>query len=552
MSSASPAPSNSPRSSMPSLAAVSSLASSELEALQRALSPRWNVYLQRAAEVESRKSKTPNAFPSATQTAFLLLSHIGHVLFGGAKGGGKSSALLAGGLQHVDFPEYKGFLFRRKFTDLEQPGALIPRSHEWLTRGPGGESWARALEPHWNGDTRQWRFPGGSVLKFGYLETRADAYNYQGTEGHYFGFDEAGLMDPWCIEYVAMNARRPESSTIPILFRYSANPGGPAHEYLYEKFIVLGSVDGWVFIPSSFLDNPGLDKVDYKRQLDAIADPVLRAQMRDGDWTVRDRTNSLVPEWTDEVALESTRDVERPRFFIPYVVGDLGSRDLTDWLFGYPHFEQDLLVVEDEWTKRDPSTHEMAVALLQKSVSLWGPRFSTEAADVEDLLDVVGRLGGSPDAKRAQRLERLLGRVFGNFRPRFLSDVDWRLVQDLKPYGIHLVPTAKDDSLGARNRARGRIGRGGVAISPRAQVLLRTLKTALWNEKRTDFARNEETGHADAWAALIYFNRNASFDENPQPKPPEHVVGRSILPPSKKQELPPRLRAFDGIFGRRK
>jgi hypothetical protein len=275
----------------------------------------------------------------------------------------------------------------------------------------------------------------------------------------------------------------------------------------------------------------------------------MRAQMRDGDWTVRDRTNALVPEWTPEVEALSVAEVARPRYFLPHVVGDLGSRDLTAWLFGYPHFEQDWLVVEDELVKRDPSTHEMAVGLLEKAVGLWGRQFAGDGADVDELLDLVGRLGGSPDAKKQQRLERLLGRVFGNFRPRFRSDVDWRLVQDLKPYGIQLLPTPKDDSLGARNRARGRIGRGGVRIHPRCQVLLRTLKTALWNQKRTDFARNDEIGHADAWAALIYFNRNAAFEENPQPKSEPVVVGRGILPPTGKKELPARLRAFDGIFG---
>jgi hypothetical protein len=486
------------------------------------------------------------AFPSPTQTAFLLLDQVEEVLFGGAAGGGKSSAALAATAQYVDCPEYRSLIFRRKFTDLTQPDGLIPRSHEWWG---GSSGWRADEQPAWNGETRQWTFPGGAVLKFGYLENRTDAYNYQGAAAHCFTFEEAGLLDPWCMQFIRTRARRPRASSIPIRFRYTANPGGEAHEWLYSRFIVLGGVDGRVFVPSKAVDNPGLDHADYLRRLDAIEDPVLRAQMRDGDWTVRDRTNALVPEWTPEVEALSVAEVARPRYFLPHVVGDLGSRDLTAWLFGYPHFEQDWLVVEDELVKRDPSTHEMAVGLLEKAVGLWGRQFAGDGADVDELLDLVGRLGGSPDAKKQQRLERLLGRVFGNFRPRFRSDVDWRLVQDLKPYGIQLLPTPKDDSLGARNRARGRIGRGGVRIHPRCQVLLRTLKTALWNQKRTDFARNDEIGHADAWAALIYFNRNAAFEENPQPKSEPVVVGRGILPPTGKKELPARLRAFDGIFG---
>jgi len=52
------------------------------------------------------------------------------VLYGGAAGGGKSDALLMGALQFVDVPGYAAILFRRTFSDLALPDALIPRSHE--------------------------------------------------------------------------------------------------------------------------------------------------------------------------------------------------------------------------------------------------------------------------------------------------------------------------------------------------------------------------------------------------------------------------------------
>jgi hypothetical protein len=112
--------------------------------------------------------------------------------------------------------------------------------------------------------------PGGAVLKFGYLENRTDAYNYQGAAAHCFTFEEAGLLDPWCMQFIRTRARRPRASSIPIRFRYTANPGGEAHEWLYSRFIVLGGVDGRVFVPSKAVDNPGLDHADYLRRLDAI------------------------------------------------------------------------------------------------------------------------------------------------------------------------------------------------------------------------------------------------------------------------------------------
>ena len=51
-------------------------------------------------------------------------------LFGGAAGGGKSSALLMSALQYVDVPGYSAILFRKTFADLSLPGALMDRANE--------------------------------------------------------------------------------------------------------------------------------------------------------------------------------------------------------------------------------------------------------------------------------------------------------------------------------------------------------------------------------------------------------------------------------------
>ena len=59
--------------------------------------------------------------PSINQKVFLRTNAI-EALFGGAAGGGKSSALLMAALQYVDVPGYSAILFRRTFADLSLPG----------------------------------------------------------------------------------------------------------------------------------------------------------------------------------------------------------------------------------------------------------------------------------------------------------------------------------------------------------------------------------------------------------------------------------------------
>ena len=62
--------------------------------------------------------------PSLTQKVFLRTYSL-EGLFGGAAGGGKSSALLMSAMQYVDVPGYSAIIFRRTYADLALPGAIM-------------------------------------------------------------------------------------------------------------------------------------------------------------------------------------------------------------------------------------------------------------------------------------------------------------------------------------------------------------------------------------------------------------------------------------------
>lgn len=220
---------------------------------------------------------------SAPQAAFLILDTL-EALYGGAAGGGKSDALLAGALQYVDEPGYAALILRRTFKQLSLPGAIMARSKEWLApaRNRG--------EVKWNDDEKTWRFPSGATVTFGYLETADDIYRYQGPEFTYIAFDELTQFAEDQYVYLFSRLRRRTSITAPVRIRAASNPGGIGHAWVKERFpIDVGKTPdecgGKIFIPARVSDNPGLDPDEYARSLGEL-DDVLRAQLLDGNWGV--------------------------------------------------------------------------------------------------------------------------------------------------------------------------------------------------------------------------------------------------------------------------
>lgn len=238
-----------------------------------------------ARELERRRSGQsvwcPHA-PTPRQAEFLAIPDL-EALYGGAAGGGKSDGLLMGFLQHVDEPHYSGIIFRRTYADLSLPGALMDRSHEWF----GGSS------ASWNGLKRQWRFPSGAVLTFGYLDTDRDKYRYQSAEFQYIAFDELTQFPESSYRYMFSRLRKGTGSLVPLRMRAATNPGGLGHEWVKSRFI-----DGTCkFISAKLDDNPHADKPSYLESL-AKLDPVTRRQLELGEW-VQDASGMVYRAFTD-------------------------------------------------------------------------------------------------------------------------------------------------------------------------------------------------------------------------------------------------------------
>lgn len=210
--------------------------------------------------------------PTERQLAFLELE-CRDALYGGAAGGGKSSALLMAALQFVEVPGYAALIVRRHFSDLKLPGGLIDRANEWL-KGKGA---------HWNAQEHRWRFKSGATLQFGYADKEGDEQRYHGSEFQFAALDEGVQFTEQQIRFFAgERLRRKHDIPVPVRFRIGTTPGGVGHEFLKKRYIDPGT-PGKVFVSAKLTDNEHLDREGY---LDSLAevDPLRRAQMLDGDW----------------------------------------------------------------------------------------------------------------------------------------------------------------------------------------------------------------------------------------------------------------------------
>lgn len=223
--------------------------------------------------------------PTARQEVFLV-EPAREALYGGAAGGGKSDALLMAALMYVDVPGYAAILFRRTFSDLALPGALMDRAHEWL----------QGTDAIWSERDKTWRFPSGATLTFGYLEHENDKYRYQGAEFQFLGFDELTQFTETQYRYLLSRLRRLVGVEIPLRVRSASNPGGEGHEWVLRRFIVEGEEGGRPFVPAKLRDNPHLDVEEYTKSLDEL-DPVTRAQLLEGDWRVLPRGPMFDRAW---------------------------------------------------------------------------------------------------------------------------------------------------------------------------------------------------------------------------------------------------------------
>jgi hypothetical protein len=156
------------------------------------------------------------------QTDFLECP-VFEIFLGGARGGGKSDALLGDWLSHSSLygKHAIGLMVRRQLTELRE---LIERSKQIYTQ----------LGAEWNVVEKSWTMPNGARLKFAYLENDTDADRFQGWNLTRLYVDELGTFpDPAPIFKLMATLR--SAHGVPCGFRGTGNPGGVGQLWLKHR-----------------------------------------------------------------------------------------------------------------------------------------------------------------------------------------------------------------------------------------------------------------------------------------------------------------------------
>lgn len=186
---------------------------------------RWNVNMAPRAKKKAEATAgedyawRPN---SQVQYDFLSATEF-EALYGGAKGGGKSRALVADALRLIDRPTYKAIIFRRTFPRLRELTDFAAKIYT-LYGGVGKQS------------NTEWTFPSGAQILFGHMQHEKDTENHHGVQYQLVAWDQLEQFTKAQYDSIR-SCVRSEDPTIPCYMRATSNPGGVGHGWVKEYFI---------------------------------------------------------------------------------------------------------------------------------------------------------------------------------------------------------------------------------------------------------------------------------------------------------------------------
>jgi hypothetical protein len=231
--------------------------------------------------------------PQSGPQAQFVRCPVFEVVYGGARGGGKTDAALGDWAIHQKRygSDAKGLFVRR--TQL----ALIPT----IERAKGIYT---PMGASWHEQKSRFVFPSGALLYFRYLDRDADADAYQGHDYTRVYVEElTQFADPKPVNKLKATLR--SAAGVPCGFRATCNPGGPGHGWVKARYIEPGP---WrivresfenpfthetiqlsrVFIPARLSDNPRLLDNDplYVAKLQQSGSAELVRAWLEGDWNI--------------------------------------------------------------------------------------------------------------------------------------------------------------------------------------------------------------------------------------------------------------------------
>ena len=412
--------------------------------------------------------------PQPGPQSALLSCPVYEVLYGGARGGGKTDAVLGEWAVHSGTYKDKasGLMLRRSRTELYD---TIERSRQIF--GPLGGQYSESQS--------LWRMPGGARLKFAYLERDADADGYQGHAYTRVYIEEAGnFPDPRPIYKLFATLR--SAHGVPCRVRLTANPGGPGHQWVKARYIdpyplgykvITDPVSNLqrVYIPARVSDNRKLIDSDpgYVDRLRSSGSPELVRAWLDGDWSVI--AGAFFPEWGMHHVMPPC---ELPAHWLRYRSMDWGSaRPFCVHWFAVsdgelPQFPRGQLILYREWYG---STGEPNVGLRMTA---------EEVAD------------GILDRERGEKI------TFGVIDPAaFSQDGGPSIAERMSKRGVQWqradnARVARGGAMSGWDQVRARLKDNGLRVFSTCRDLIRTLPTLQHDPRRPEDLDTEGEDHA--------------------------------------------------------
>lgn len=312
----------------------------------------------------------------------------------------------------------------------------------------------------------------------------------------YFGVvDEAGFLKN--LEYIDKSVLRKQLIGVDqsVLLYTSTPPETPAHywssnlvpscqrEGAYAHGTILGGsmlTDEEIW--DEIQDSGGLDDSTTKRELFAEHTP--------------EESMAVLPEATDAFSKGTiVYNDELPQWRFCYTSMDPGWNDATALLFASIDFNQQVLVIEDEWVAKRAPSRTVAETIKEKEKALWEHVYWWK-----------------DDQSRSNPHRRFTDAAQAGGGRRLMAD----LAHD---HELTFSITLKDNLQQQINRVRNWILDGHLKVHPRCEILSKQMRYAVfYNDQRAKFAKEGKVGHFDLVAALIYLCRNTEpyFRRNPR------------------------------------
>lgn len=269
--------------------------------------------------------------PSERQKQALVRSEF-EILYGGARGGGKTDAGMMWLLYNIQNPNFRALVIRQNAKDLSD---WIDRAREYYQKMAGDNV-------EFVGQPTEIRFKTGAKIRTGHLKDENAYEQYQGHEYHNILIEElTQIPSEDSYEKLISSARTSDPTLTPQVF-CTTNPGGPGHDWVKQRWSISGHpkepivtktpFGNRVFVPATVHDNPHLISAapNYVAMLQAIKDENLRRSWYEGSW---DDPILKGRVYDDEIqdAMQSGRITDipyDPRYPV-YTYWDIGVGDAT-------------------------------------------------------------------------------------------------------------------------------------------------------------------------------------------------------------------------------